>query len=80
MTEPRDPVPGTGRHGKGGADRKTRIKHGAALLDPKQAAIKAKRGAAAAREPAARMSTPAAWAFVLAAVLACAIGVIGSCR
>ena len=30
MTEPRDPVPGTGRHGKGGADRKTRIKHGAA--------------------------------------------------
>ena len=49
MTEPRDPVPGTGRHGKGGADRKARIKLGAALLDPKPAAIKAKHGAARRR-------------------------------
>ena len=49
MREPSDPVPGTGRHGKGGSDRSQRIKHGAAPHDPKQEKIERQHSAALRR-------------------------------
>ena len=70
MTEPRDPVPGT--HGKGGANRWMRLKYGPKAkreTNTEDNQAPARRGAETAREPSARMSRPAAWAFTLGAVV-----------
>ena len=49
MREPSEPVPGTGKHGKGGSDRRKRIKQGSAPPEPKQAKITSQHGAAKRR-------------------------------
>ena len=57
MREPSDPVPGTGKRGKGGADRRQRIKHGASDPDPKLGKITRQHGEAKRRRASQRSTT-----------------------
>ena len=57
MREPSEPVPGTGKRRKGGADRRHRVKHGAADPDPKLGKITSQHGEAKRRRANRRSTT-----------------------
>lgn len=57
MIEPSEPVPGTGKRRMGGADRRMRVKHGAADPDPKLGEITSQHGATKRRRANLRSTT-----------------------